>query len=64
MSTNKTGFRWFQESLRSCALDESGLSIVRVEHIRASGSFCAPTDKRVLFHAADSDMGSFMVSHR
>ena len=30
MNTNKIGFRWFSESLHPCALDESSLSIRRV----------------------------------
>ena len=29
MDTNMTGFRWFQKSLRHCALDGSSLSIWR-----------------------------------
>ena len=30
MSTNMTGFRWFQKSLHPCPLDKSSLSIGRV----------------------------------
>ena len=42
MSTNMTGFRWFQISLRSCALDESRLGIgrVKVYHRRSTKSGC------------------------
>ena len=31
MNTNMTGFRWSQESLRSCAFDESSLRMGRVK---------------------------------
>ena len=34
MNTNMTGFRWFQKSLRTCALDESSLRIVRVNWVK------------------------------
>ena len=36
MNTNMTGFIWFSEALHSCALDESSLSIGRVNHKQQS----------------------------
>ena len=33
MNTDMTGLRWFQKSLRACALDKSSLSIGRVKEI-------------------------------
>ena len=35
MNINMTGFRWFSKSLHPCALDESSLSIGRVNNVHA-----------------------------
>ena len=40
MNTNMTGFRWFSNILRPCALDESSLSIGRVNEQPAAAEGC------------------------
>ena len=46
MNTNMTGFRWFQKSLRPCSLDESRLSIGRVNLSNAEANLSEHKDAK------------------